>query len=278
MNDNDIQLITSLIDGKLSAADRQAALDRLATDPEFRLAYEEQRSISSLLASAARPSLTDSERNVLRSALRAELRVEDAAPPVAATTSFWARWWAPLTGLATVAVVVVAIAVLPDSGDDAAEQLADASTAAQTTVPALASEPLPPVSEDGVTESAEGAPNAASTTTAPAAETFAPESTAYALDSAITGSELELPVLNDEPTEAANLDEALTRATTNAAVDLDAVRACFPDAEQTAATLAFSLVAVTDEGTIIGVVTHPETGERITLSIDLTTCSVTSSG
>lgn len=127
MSDHDLDLITDLISGHLSPDERRAALARVAADPELQSEYETQLATASLLRAISPPAMTSAERSNLHTSLRQQLHLDDAPAPVAPAPSRWQRWWAPVTGLATAAAVVIgAVVLLPDSGTDDSLQFAAA--------------------------------------------------------------------------------------------------------------------------------------------------------
>jgi hypothetical protein len=143
----------------------------------------------------------------------------------------------------------------------------------------LAADPLAGTSESAESEgaAADGAEGAPTTTAAAGGELFQAEAQTYALGPTPEGPDMDLPVVDEDALDPVGLSSALTRAAT-VPVDLDAVRACFPDVPAEAGALMFILTAVTPDGVIVGTVTDPDTGAQLTLTIDLTTCTVTSAG
>ncbi len=176
MSNYDQDLITDLISGRLSHEESEAALARLAQDPQLRSEYESQLAVASLLADAAGPAMTAQERSTLRASLIEQLNLEDSpAPvPVAAAPSPWQRWWAPAMGLAAAAAVIVGIVVIqPQGNSDDALTFAAAdvtTTAASQSAGADGGEAAEP---DGLNFSDESAATTGSeeTTTTAAAET-----------------------------------------------------------------------------------------------------------
>jgi len=276
MNDNDIQVITALVNDELPPVESEAVLARMETDPELRSAYEEQLAVSSGLKSVPAVAMTAAERDTLHTALRTQLNLEDApVAAAAAAASRWGRWWAPMTGLAAVAVIVVAFVIAPNLGSDDPEQVALAPAEITTTAAALA---------DGGAESSEellaGERSAEDNGDAPVTSqaTEAPEESLYALSSELAGSELELPEIDEESLEEADLAEARLQSTTYSEVDLDDISACFARALANWPPVSTSLVGVTPDGeSVIGSAIDPETGEESLLYINLNTCAVTAS-
>lgn len=281
MNDSDIQLIVSLIDGQLSAAEEEEAFSRMQTEAELRTAYEQQLAVSTKLRSVPAASMSAGELGELHAALRAELRLEDAEVAPAATAaaaSGWRRWWAPLAGLATAAVVVLAFVVVPNLGDD--ETLSEVGVALETTAPStLAADRLEGVAEDLIVTESEGQAVAPSTTAAAAfEESPAPDAMQFALTAPEDATtELEVPVLGDE-IEVADVEAATRSATKQATVDYASAAACFGSSgeELGEADIVGSVTQTGDE--VVVVLTDTSTGEETVLIINLATCEVTSAG
>ncbi len=149
MNDNDIQLITALVAGELSAAKQGDVMARIESDAELSAAYDEQVAISSALGAAPAVTMTAVEASELRATLRTKLQLDTAVAAAAATAPWWSRWWAPVTGLATAAVIVFAFVIAPNLGDESADVL---SAPAEATTLAPTSAAVSPSAEDGTTE------------------------------------------------------------------------------------------------------------------------------
>ncbi len=271
MNDNDIQLITALVAGELSAAKQGDVMARIESDAELSAAYDEQVAISSALGAAPAVTMTAVEASELRATLRTKLQLDTAVAAAAATAPWWSRWWAPVTGLATAAVIVFAFVIAPNLGDESADVL---SAPAEATTLAPTSAAVSPSAEDGTTEeqfadSAESSP----TTLAGFTATEEPE---YALAAVPEGSELELPLLDEESVEDSGVDAARSAATSYAEVELDDVSACFARALANWPPVSTSLVGMTADGeSVIGSTIDPVTGAEDLIYINLTTCAVT---
>ena len=170
MSDNNLDLITELINGRLSPDERRVALARVAADPELQSEYETQLAVSSLLSEAPPPTMTAAERSELRTALRQQLHLDDAPAPVVLAPSRWQRWWAPVTGLAAAAAVIIGVViVLPDNGSDDSLQFAAAEV--ETTIQAARNDGA---DMGGSADAANGADEEPTTTTAAASEELAP--------------------------------------------------------------------------------------------------------
>lgn len=181
MSDHDLDLIAELINGHLSPDERRAALARVAADPELTSEYETQVAVASLLGEAPTPTMTAAERSEMHAALRQQLNLDDSPAPVVAAPSRWQRWWAPVTGLAAAAAVIIGVAiVLPDSGSDDSLQFAAAEVT--STVQASGNDGA---DVGGSADAADGADEDVTTTTAAASEELAP---AFAAEDAMDGT------------------------------------------------------------------------------------------
>lgn len=131
MNDQDRDLIISLIEGSLSEQDAAAASARIAADPELATEYENQRTIADALAGSPSVSMTEAERTTLRANLVEQLNLEEApvtAPATAPRSRESAWWWRPALAFGSVAaVLVIGVAVVPgmfSSSSDSDESIA----------------------------------------------------------------------------------------------------------------------------------------------------------
>ena len=141
MNDRDKDLIVDLLEGRLSRADSEAAMSRVADDPEFAAAYRQQMVVRDALAGQHEPMMSDAERSALRTRLVDELNIVDQ-PVRSRPERPIRRWWQPVLGLTTVAAAVVAIALLPGSlGSSSSDDAGPADTSFNTSDGA---ESLPP--------------------------------------------------------------------------------------------------------------------------------------
>ena len=271
MNDNDIQLIAALVDGELPAAEQGAVLARMESDAELRAAYDEQLAVASTLRSLPEVSMTAAEQTALRTTLRTQLNLDGAVVAAAAAAPWWSRWWAPVTGLATAAVIVFAFVIVPNLDEDSADVV---SAPAEATTQATSSLADVPAAESGSDPQdfliAPGAEDGAATQTTAAAEAF------YEVTAAGEGAELELPLLEEEAVEDEGVALARSQATTFTAVDLDEISACFSTALDSWPPLSTSLVGVTGDGqSIIGSAIDPGTGTETLFYINRATCAVT---
>lgn len=118
MNDQDLDLLLALAEGRLSAADAEAAQTRISTNPNLAAELAIQRLVVDRLRDLPMPALSEAESRSLRAALREELHLEPAVAPVAAEPRR-RSWLFPLTGLATAAVVLLGVLyIVPRTGDD----------------------------------------------------------------------------------------------------------------------------------------------------------------
>ncbi|MFB3099603.1 MAG: anti-sigma factor [Acidimicrobiia bacterium] len=283
MNDRDRHLIVSLLDGALSPTEQEEVRARLQIDAEMRAAYEEQLAVSTTLRSAPAVSMSADERNELHGALRAGLFLDDTAAvaPVAAPARRWSRWWAPLAGLATAAVIVTAVVVLPGmfGGEEAAELLSAPApqTTAAAIAPSLEADPLADVAEDSAGERQAREPTS-TTAAAAAAETAEPDAALYSLAAtALPAGELELPVLGDD-FDADGVESAALDSTTRATIDYDAAAGCFGSADSVIGEAVLVGTLSVSGDNVVAVITDATTGAETVIIVDLVTCRVTSAG
>jgi hypothetical protein len=283
MNNRDRHLIVSLLDGALSPTEQEEVRARLQIDPEMRVGYEEQLAVSTTLRSAPAVSMSADERNELHGALRAALFLDDTAAvaPVAAPARRWSRWWAPLAGLATAAVIVTAVVVLPGmfGGEEAAELLSAPApqTTAAATAPSLEADPLAGVAEDSAGERQAREPTS-TTVAAAAAETAEPDAALYSLAAtAEPAGELELPVLGDD-FDADGVESAALDSTTRATIDYDAAAGCFGSADSVIGEAVLVGTLSVSGDNVVAVITDATTGAETVIIVDLVTCRVTSAG
>jgi hypothetical protein len=119
MNDTDLDIILALADDQLTGEAKQAALERIAADPELGEELAAQVAAMGELRSLEPALMTSSERAALRSALVEQLNLQPAAP-VVTTPSQTRPWWVPVLGLASAAALLLAIVAVPSifSGSD----------------------------------------------------------------------------------------------------------------------------------------------------------------
>jgi hypothetical protein len=222
------------------------------------------------------------ERNELHGALRAGLFLDETTTvaPIAAPARRWSRWWAPLAGLATAAVIVTAVVVLPGmfGGEEAAELVSAPApqTTAAATAPSLEADPLAGVAEDSAGERQAQEPT--STTAAAAAETAEPDATLYSLAAtAAPAGELELPVLGDD-FDADGVESAALDSTSRATIDYDAAAGCFGSAGSVIGEAVLVGTLSVSGDNVVAVITDATTGAETVIIVDLVTCQVTSAG
>jgi anti-sigma factor RsiW len=285
MSDHDLDLITELINGRLSPDERRAALARVAADPELQSEYETQLAVSSLLRDAPPATMTAAERSDLRAALRQQLNLQDASTPVVVAPSRWQRWWAPVAGLAAAAAVIVGVViVLPDGGSD--DSLEFAAAQVETTVEAsLSDEADVGESEDSVNDVEE----AQTTTTASVSEELAPPTAAAdALDGSVEAAgepsaetlphlpEVDLSTLGRAYDEGpAEFEDQLTKssAVTESATSSD-IGVCLDEAPGGADGASLEIVAtatISDIDVVVVAVT-PVSGDPYLIALDARTC------
>jgi len=131
MNDSDIEIILALTQGQLSRQAEQGVLSRIEADPELVNELAIQMAAIESLRSVPSPSMTTEERTTLRTNLIEQLHLEPtSAPPVPVARKV--SWWQPVLGVASVALVVFAIVVVPGmfrSGADVTEMAAELPSA-----------------------------------------------------------------------------------------------------------------------------------------------------
>lgn len=259
MNDHDLDLILDLAEGRLTGADAEAALARIAADPELADELALQRIAVEALSDVPDVAMTARERTELRSRLRNQLDLVDPEPAVVPSAGRRRSWWQPMLGLASAAaVVLVVVAVVPnlggsDSGDDVAfvEENSVTTTAAS-----------------GGADAADGGGSESS----PTAEESIPE-----LEDFDGGALLDI---TEGKTSTDDIEESLERAVQPRAfssVTRDEVEACL---EQRADELP--------EGEIIPLGTETTNGEelvylgfigldglQVVVTVDVETCEIT---
>ena len=295
MSEQDLDLITELISGRLSPGERDDALARVASDPALQSEYEVQLATASLLHDLPAPTMTADERSALHASLREQLNLDEAAPPVVAPApSRWQRWWAPATALAAAAAVIVgAIVILPGGGNDDSFEPAAALMSENTETSRSADTPA-----GGATNS--GDPSSDEAATTPAADELGPEAGAEATTTAAAettttaaASSVELgefrtlgalPHLPDQDLDeialaygdgSENLVSQFGSSTADdAAVDLEGAEACVNKATTTALPAIVTPVATTTvEGAdaVVLSVAPPE-GELYFVILGIATC------
>jgi hypothetical protein len=266
MNDRDLNLIVDLIESQLSATEAETALTRIMADPELSSAYAEQLAIRTSLAELPLASMTVTERDALNSALVSQLRLESETALVPVVPRRKARW-VPVVGVATAAVAVTAIFVMPGlSGSDD-------SSAETTVVVASAAEQAP---QDSATDDG-------------AAEFGAPEEDALSTQAPATVVDLEgadlvevLDATAGESSPEAVQDRLNSLGYTDSAfVDLDVLAECISRVSGQLPPNATDMVLFGVDGSGPTPIAHIgivfDGGIEAALSIDLETCGVVSS-
>jgi len=291
MSEHDLNLIADVISGDLSPSERDAALAHIASNPALQSEYETQLATASLLHDLPSPSMTAEERSTLHASLRQQLHLDDApAPVVAPAPSRWHRWWAPVTGLAAAAAVVVgAIVILPGSGSDDSFEVASASLT-ETTVASRNAGPSAggEAESDGSfaaedTETTQSAAEAETTTTAAASEETT--TTAAAATEGVTGdappdtlphlpdgdlSSIALAYADDPETFTRGIDSLPKDASSEAARDVDV---CVAEAAPKDDAFVVPIATITVDGAdaVVLSVTPPD-AEPYFVALDLATC------
>lgn len=265
MNDQDRDLILALAEGRLSSEEATNASARIEADPELIEELSAQRTAIEALALYPEALMTHGERTTLRADLTTRLNLQDR--PAAAPVKRRVPWWQPALGIATAAVFVTAVIILPGtlSGDEAAttDFRQQALPQAPTTTAA------PGATDNGVAEG--GASTAPQTESA--ADTQA--TSVYSLDDLDGDALLDATRGQQDPEE---MDQSLEEAglAKSSAIDADRVAAClgtlsdqFPDGSQH----PFA-VQQTDDGEVLFVGVDSGEGVSSVVSISLDTCSI----
>ncbi|MEN8239009.1 MAG: hypothetical protein ABFR53_07405 [Actinomycetota bacterium] len=135
MNDTDRDIILAIADGQLTGQAKQDALARISADPELGEELAAQVAAMDDLEQLEPARMTSSERAALRSALVEQLNLQPAIPAVPASKRT-RRWWQPVLGLASAAVLLVAIVVVPSmlsGSDDSSTDLVAIAEQTETT-------------------------------------------------------------------------------------------------------------------------------------------------
>jgi hypothetical protein len=140
MNEQDRDLILGLTEGTLTGEEAERARARILSDPELASELAVQESVRADLSALPSATLTGAERTALRSSLRERLNLGTVPQVAPERGRRRLAWWQPVLGVASVAVVVTAIVVLPgtfggsdDSGDSGGEALTETTVAATDT-------------------------------------------------------------------------------------------------------------------------------------------------
>lgn len=215
MNDQDLDLLLALAEGRLSAADAEAAQTRISANPNLAAELEMQRLVVDRLRDLPMPALSEAESLSMRAALREELHLEPAVAPVAAERRR-RSWLFPLTGLATAAVVLLGVLyIVPRTGDDSSGE----DVAAVATFEAA--------------EEAGTAPPAALNNATEDAAAFADEETSPTGDGSDTSAGLAAEPPADEPSPDDTPTDDATAGTAQAETQTDGAAGNATDEEST---------------------------------------------
>lgn len=290
MSNHDQDLITDLIDGRLSPEESEAAHARLDHDPQFRSEYESHLAVASLLADEPVPAMTQEERSALRSSLIAQLNLGGSPTPVPAAKapSRWQRWWAPAMGLAAAAAVVVGFIVVQPQGDSDETMTFAAADVTTTAVdqsvggegvraPEAEAQDLPEASADAASEE--------TTTTAAAAETTTTVATAAAEAGELLTRSVpfvpatDLDLLGEAyATRPGEFDDELSKsASDQLTVDMATVEGCFAangDLHEGDAALEVVATTIVRETEAVVVAVIPPGGAPYLVALDPSSCRV----
>ncbi len=275
MNEQHLDLILALAEGRLTGPERAEAEALLAADPELAAELDLQRRALTALAATEPARMTAAERSELRSALRTHLGFDrpPAAQPARRTGPGWIRWLVPAVGVAAVAVAFVAIG---GTGGGSSEDLAQVVVTATTSTQEFqGAEDRAADSAAGGVEMSEAAPetlssgDTAATTTTGARAEAEPVTLEPTLDTYV------VPVLSTERLSALQQDGATTVEVGETGLDVAIARA---DLEACLAALADAVgspisvtpIAAGGDTVLLEIV---GTGRLVTL--DLSDCSVT---
>lgn len=209
----DPDTIAALAEGRLAPSDAAALEAAIAADPKAAAELARQRLALTALRGALRPSLTASERSLLRCAVASALGVEDGAMAgertVAATEAGvrlipprprrvpWGAIGIAAASLAALVLAVPAADLLSFGGDDSAA----GTTVAEASI-AVAAEETDAVERTGETTSGAALPEA----DMQVSEAGATTSTTTAAEATTTAA---IPTSSIDPLQAALIDELL---------------------------------------------------------------------
>lgn len=267
MNDQDRDLILALVEGRLSPQEATTASARIAADPDLTADLTAQLTAVEALSASLPVAMTTEERSTLRSGLITQLDLKDQPAPRPVKRRI--PWWQPVFGIATAAVIVTAVIILPGnlSGDDASSEDFTAQALPQVTTTAAAG------------GAAGGADDAASTP--PQTESLADASQdagtapVYSLDG-LDGTSL-LEATKGQRNQA-EIEESLQRAglTNDSSIDIDRVEACREalSGDLPSGTQIPLAVEQTPDGDVVFVGVDSGEGVTSVISINLDTCSI----
>jgi hypothetical protein len=267
MNDQDLDLILALAEGRLSSDEATAASARVAADSELAAELAEQRTALEALSASPPVAMTTEERSSLRSGLISQLNLDD--PPVPIPVKRKIPWWQPALGIATAAVIVTAVIILPGnlSGDDAASEDFTAQALPQATTTAAAG---------GAASGADSEDDDAASTP-PQTESLADARTApvYSLDGFDGESLLEA---TRGQRNQAEIDDSLAKAglTNDSSIDVARVDACLEtlSADLPSGSQVPLGIEPTPDGDVVFLGVDSGEGVDSVVSIALDTCSI----
>jgi len=277
MNAADIELIISIANDELAGQERIDALARINADPSLANELATQISMIDAVQSLPGADMTASERTTLHTNLVEQLHLDESPLPVVPARRS-VSWWQPVVGLASVAVVVFAIVVVPNmlssgSADDVAFQelsttiapeFAASGGSTETTTTAAAAADDASVAQDTATEVAPTI-----TATVDAGEDLQ-------LVRIPVDREEELNDLASGETSSELLNEKLARYgfAPGTTIDPVALQACIEALGDELPTGAPLAIGIGDTNTVfLGFDTG--TGIDVIVEIDLPTCSIT---
>lgn len=288
MNDSDIEIILALAQGQLSGREEQDVLSRIEADPELANELAIQMAAIESLRSVPSPSMTIEERTTLRTNLIEQLHLEPtSAPPVPVARKV--SWWQPVLGVASVALVVFAIVVVPGmfrSGADVTEMAAELPSAegggapepVDTTFAAADST----ARDKGATEGADGSESAPPELSPPELSNDIRSLSGEGYVNLYEVTEEDLPVLLDVLTSADTpevADEKLARVgfSSVTAVDLAVLDRCLETlADELPSGSLVAIGSTTSSGSqIVHLGVDSGEGIKALISIDIDTCVVT---
>ena len=289
MNNTDIDLILALAEGRLSGQAKQEALQHIAENPNLGTELASQISVMEELQSMPPAHMTAQERAELRSSLIEQLHIT-AAPVVVQTTKQRRPWWQPVLGLASAAVLVLAVVIVPgmfgDGNDRSSEIVAVERESASVDDGRDAADPQTTAAaeDDGLGGEVVSVPLVTESDVADffvdIAGAVEPAGAQFEAEDGVTAPEESPTTLEDAAADNADeLDEdaaALRLAPPAVEFDLSALDECLnsladplPEGDLTphAAT-------ETDDGHIVHLGVETDSGIEYALSIEPTTCTV----
>ena len=281
MNEQHLDLILALAEGRLSEPERAEAEALVAADPELAAELDLQRRALAALAAAEPAHLTAAERSELRSVLRTQLGFDQhqATTPVRRSGPGWMRWLVPAVGVAAVAVAFVALGGI---GGGSSENLAQVVTSTTQVEGFQATEDRTADAAEaagGSADMSEAAPEAAPPVGTAATTTTATVSATGGDDSPVTlEPDLDsyvVPVVSNEKLATIQEDGATAGDIAGTGVDAVVARgdleACFPElADAAGSPITVTPLAAGGDTVILEIV-----GSGRIVTLDLKDCSIT---